>query len=41
MNGDNDSVGARDIVGDGVVYDADSGGAVFPLLLELERGEEL
>ena len=40
MNGDNDSVGVSDIVGDGFVYDADSGGAV-PRLLEGERGEKL
>ena len=40
MNGDNDSVGVSDIVGDGVVYDADIGGAVLPLL-ERERGEKL
>ena len=40
MNGDNDSVGVSDIVGDGVVYDADSGGAVLRLL-EHERGEKL
>ena len=37
---DNDSVGVSDIVGDGVVYDADSGGAVL-CLFEHERGEKL
>ena len=37
---DNDSAGVSDIVGDGVVYDADSGVAVLPLM-ERERGEKL
>ena len=41
MNGDNDSVvGVSDTVGDGVVYDADNGGAVLRLF-EHERGEKL
>ena len=40
MNGDNDIVGVSDIVCDGLVYDADSGGAVLRLL-EHERGEKL
>ena len=40
MKCDNDSVGVSDIVGDGVVYDADSGGAVLHLL-ERGRGEKL
>ena len=40
MNGDNDSVGVNDIVGDSVVYDADRGGAVLRLL-ERKQGEKL